>query len=137
MGISDFDPQCKAAFSSAYTDWVIQQVLSLRQANNAETIAIFQLVHGGKRSLFYTTHVGLCQVIMHQYTSRVAVVKDLLSGVLSPIHISCDLRTSTFGSSLLGVVAHFDNANGIHRTAVLSLPRPLEGDGSSNIAACM
>ena len=88
---SPYEYRRQAAFSSAYLDWDIQQGLFLRQAANAETIDIFQLLRGCISSLFYTTHVGLCQVIMRQYTSWAVDAKDLLSGALSLIHTSCEL----------------------------------------------
>ena len=83
------------------------------------------------------SHTGLCQRIVCRYHDRTSEIKQLFKHLHSEMHISCDLWTSTFGLSLLGIVAHFLDAAGVHHTVLLGLPRLWGGHTGVNIAECM
>lgn len=103
MGIRDFHLDQQAFFASAFPYWIIQQNILFRTATHAETIAIFQLLRGGTRSPFDTSHTSLQTTILSRYRDRVRDIELLLHNARLKTHLSCNRWTSTFGPSLLGV----------------------------------
>ena len=97
--------------------------LSFEQATSSITIAMFQLLCGRTKALFYTSATSLGYLINDSYLRRQDEIQLLLYGAKTRIHISSDLWSATNGLSLLGVVAHFLDALHKHRTVLLALPR--------------
>ncbi|TKA52632.1 hypothetical protein B0A49_13533, partial [Cryomyces minteri] len=74
-------------------------------------------------------------VIQKAYKQRQLEIKDLLLTSKSQVTISCDIWTSDNNMSLLGVVAHFLDANDQRQTVLVGLPRLFGHHSGENIAS--
>ena len=91
LGNRDFSKPHQGLFADSYPDWVIQQNLTFRQATHPETIAIFQLIRGGTRSLFCNGHGQLAIIVRPRYVTRISEMQHLIRHVQSKVQLSTDL----------------------------------------------
>lgn len=123
------------SFSLAYPDWVLKQNISYNSATSDDTISLFTKARPGIEVAMYKSHYSLSSVIQKAYKQRQLEIKDLLLTSKSQITISCDIWTSDNNMSLLGVVAHFLDANDQRQTVLVGLPRLFGHHSGENIAS--
>ena len=103
-------------------------------------IAFFQVENEYFRRLLFMCWPGLEKVlpkaaqtirgwVIEAFESRKAAIRQEMLAAHSNIHISFDLWSSSNHKAIVGVIAHFINANGRRRNIVLGL-REIEGEHS-------
>jgi hypothetical protein len=79
-------------------------------------------------------HTSISRWIAKAYEQQLGVVTETLASAITKVSLSFDLWTSGTSVALLGVVAHFINAEGKPTSILLSFPRQQGRHTGTNIA---
>jgi hypothetical protein len=124
-------------YKRRFIDWVVADNISFRQSVSSQIQWL--LLNGGAhvRDTIPNSHRTVSSWIIMAFETSRKQVKDLVATSLSKINLSFDIWTSSNDLALLGVVAHFINAEGCLRVALLGLPRMINSHTGENMATCI
>lgn len=112
-----------------FVNWLAADSLPFSLCKSRAFRTFLQYISPATNDLLPESDTTIHQDMLGCYIQLKSETKQRLQSALSPIHITCDLWTSSNRLGLMGVVAHFVDEDGILRNLTIAL-REIEGSHS-------
>ncbi|KID81254.1 transposase-like protein [Metarhizium guizhouense ARSEF 977] len=125
----------QTAFDESLLQLIVNNNLPHRAVEYPELYSLIMSVNYMAADIYPKSRAAIPRKIEHAFLQEKDEIRQHLQGALSEIHLACDVWTTEHKKkAFLAVVAHFVDAGGKSRKALLGLPRLRGGHGGQHQA---
>jgi hypothetical protein len=115
-------PFLAGQWKAAFMEWVLVDDITFRQSSSAKLKSLFSSLNPLVEPLFPDSHNTTRQWVLDLYKEKKPLIRTQVANAKSQIHLTFDGWKARNGLEVLGVVAHFMDANWDLKIVPLGLP---------------